>query len=295
MPPDLYTRLIWYMEHAREDQIEALPPYDLVFNTIGDPDLASASRDAVSRFLARCARPVLNDPAMIARTHRDLTPGLLGDLQDVFVPATARISAETLERFGLDLAVARAGLPTPVLARPIGSHGGRGLERAESDEALEALGAKLAGQDVYVTQYCDYRSADGLYRKGRVIFIDRRPYPYHWAISEHWLVHYETAGMGPELARQAEERRFLEAPDSVIGARAMAAIAAIGRRLDLDYCGVDFSVLPDGRVLVFEANATMFVHPEPPGGALDYKNPAVRAIIDAFQAHLGQVAGIVDT
>jgi len=295
MPPQRYTRLIWYMEHARDDQWGALPPYELVFNTIGDPDLAVGSAEPVRRFLARCARPVLNDPAKVARTHRDRTPQLLGDIADVLVPAAARLSAETIERLGLDLAVARAGLSGPVLVRPIGSHGGRGLARAETDEALQVLGAELAGQDLYVTQYCDYRSADGLYRKGRMIFINRAPYPYHWAISDHWLVHYESAGMGPQPDRQAEERRFLAAPDQVIGARAVAALAAIGQRLDLDYCGVDFSLTPDGRVLVFEANATMFVHPEPPGSALDYKNPAVLQIIDAFQAHLTQLASHTDT
>ena len=58
------------------------------------------------------------------------------------------------------------------------------------------------------------------------------------------------------------------------------------QRLDLDYCGVDFSLLPDGRVLVFEANATMLVHPEPENGPLAHKNPAVATICEAFQALL---------
>lgn len=290
MPPNLYTRLIWYMEHARDDQFAGLPPYDLVFNTIGDPDLGAQAQAPVARFLARNSRPLLNDPAQVARTHRDQTPTLLGDLEDVVVPLTVRISAAAVARLGLDQAVAHARLITPVLVRPIGSHGGRGLVRAETDEALEALGASLGGGDVYVTQYCDYRARDGRFRKGRMIFIDRQPYPYHWAISDDWLVHYETAGMGGQAERQAEERRFLEAPETVIGARAMAAITRIGARLDLDYGGVDFSVLADGQVLVFEANATMFVHPEPPDSELAYKAAAVTRIIDAFQAHLSRLA-----
>lgn len=62
----------------------------------------------------------------------------------------------------------------------------------------------------------------------------------------------------PDIAASFADR--LEA--FVLGERAMAAIAAIGRRLDLDYGGMDFTLLADGRLFVFEANATMLVHGE---------------------------------
>jgi tetratricopeptide (TPR) repeat protein len=288
MPSRRYTRLVWYMEHAREDQFAQLPAFDLVFNTIGDPDLAGPSREPVRRFLATCARSVLNDPDKIARTHRDLTPALLGDLEGVVTPMAVRLTGPS----NLVQAIAEAGLQAPVLVRPLGSHGGKGLERADTLAALAKLDGVYGGQDVYVTRYCDYRSPDGRYRKGRMIFVDRKPYPYHWAISDHWLVHYESAGMEGDVERQAEERRFLEDPAALIGEAAMAAIAKIGARLDLDYCGLDFSILPDGRVLVFEANATMLVHPEAEESELAYKNPAVTRIVDAFQARLKLAAAL---
>ena len=60
-------------------------------------------------------------------------------------------------------------------------------------------------------------------------------------------------------------------------------IAAIGRRLDLDYGGIDFALLPDGRVFVFEANATMLVHRERNDGVLSHKNLHVQRIADAFE------------
>jgi Tfp pilus assembly protein PilF len=281
MPPERYARLIWYMEHARAEDIAAAPPFDVVFNTIGDPDLAAPSAAAVRAFLAGCARPALNDPDKVARTRRDLIPGLLGDLNGVVAPAAVRLEAGRL---------GETGLTPPLLLRPTGSHGGQGLALAENAQALDALAPAFAGQAAYATQFHDYRSADGRFRKGRMIFVDRRPYPYHWAVSDHWLVHYESAGMGGDAARQAEERRFLDDPEAALGAAAFAAVCEIGRRLDLDYCGLDFSLLPDGRVLVFEANATMFVHPEPQDGELAYKNPAVRRITEAFQAHLAAAA-----
>jgi len=87
-----------------------------------------------------------------------------------------------------------------------------------------------------------------------------------------------------------EERRFLDDARAALGERAWHAVEAIGRRLDLDYGGIDFTLLPDGRVFVFEANATMLTHYERGGGPLAHKNPYVQRIFDAFerlQASLG--------
>jgi hypothetical protein len=88
-----------------------------------------------------------------------------------------------------------------------------------------------------------------------------------------------------DAAKTQEESRFLQNPIATLGVTAMDSLRAIGDRLDLDYAGIDFACLPDGRLLVFEANATMLVHPETLA-ILDYKNPFVRAIRDAFGALL---------
>ena len=75
-------------------------------------------------------------------------------------------------------------------------------------------------------------------------------------------------------------------PRGRAGARGLAAVEAIGRRLDLDYAGLDFTVLPDGRVLVFEANATMLVHLHDAEGDFPYKHALVPRILEAFEAML---------
>ena len=46
------------------------------------------------------------------------------------------------------------------------------------------------------------------------------------------------------------------------------------------------AVVPDGRVFVFEANATMLVHPN--NGVLTHKNPYVQRIVDAFEQLLAR-------
>jgi tetratricopeptide (TPR) repeat protein len=283
LPQDRFTRINWIVEYATEDQASELPLYDLVFNAIGDPDLAGPTRAPVERFLAVQNRPVFNDPGKISRTFRHLIPKLLADLPDVQTPKTLRLTAEAVAQTGLAEQIADARLTWPLLIRPIGSHGGKGLIRVEGSDDL-AQADLPRDRDLYVTAFRDYRSPDGAWRKYRMIFIDRRPYPYHAAISDNWLVHYETAAMLERPERLAEELRFLEDPLGAIGDKAMKAVEAIGRRLDLDYCGVDFSVLPDGSVLVFEANATMLAHPEKSDSVLAPKNPHVQRIFNAFEA-----------
>ncbi len=284
IPPQLYTRLNWFIEYAHPAQMTALPAYDVVFNAIGDQDLAGPTAENVARFLAICEAPVFNRPDRIERTCRHMVPELFAAIAGLVIPAVARLDATTIAARGLTLAANDAGVPTPLLARPIGSHGGKGLTLIEAD--VDAAEPPVPGLDHYVTAFHDFRSSDGLYRKYRVIFVDRRPYPYHLAISPDWMVHYETSGTAQHAERLAEEQRFLDDPQAALGKPAMEVLRAIAARMDLDFCGTDFTLLDDGRVMLFEANATMLVHPEDADGPLAHKNVYVERILAAFRAML---------
>jgi hypothetical protein len=260
LPRATTTRIKLFVAYATEAQWAALPPYDIVFNAIGDADLLppGAWWDRLPQ------HRILNEPACVARTRRDRLPCLLADLDDVVVPKVAR----------------HAGVPTqdlrlPAIVRPIGAHGGKGV-------TLVHTAPEIPPEPAYLTEFHDYRSPDGLYRKYRMIFVGGIAFPAHLAISSHWLVHYFSADMAASAWKRDEERAFLDDPAFVIGGRAMTAVAQIGRRLDLDYAGVDFSVLPDGRVLVFEANATMAVNLDDDPALFDYRHRAVRQIFAGF-------------
>jgi hypothetical protein len=269
---DRYTVVKWLIDYATPEQPGTLPGYDIVLNAIGEPDLPASVHAAVERFRGGCPLAFINSPERVQRTCRTMLPDLLRGVAALVVPPVR------LWRSGeaVDASI------LPALVRPVGAHGGEGLALAQTSEELVQ---RLAGpHDHYVTAFRDFRSPDGAWRKYRVVFVDRRPYPYHLAIADHWLVHYYTSNMGAHAERREEERRFLTDPAAAIGAQALAAVAAVGERLGLDYGGIDFSVLADGRVLVFEANATMVVHPETPDGPFAYKNQAVQTILDAFDA-----------
>ena len=271
IPASRYDRLIWFLAYAEG------PPgqdYDVAFNAFADADAAAAQALRLAAFARDSDKPLLNPPERIARTARDGAQALFADIADLVIPETRRVR-EAADLQGLDEA-------SRWLLRPLGSHGGERVKQLSLAEAT----ARLDGRPQYLTAYHDFRSADGLYRKYRVFFVDRAPYPYHLAASRDWLVHYQTSLTPSTPALIGEERRFLENPEAALGARAFRAICEVGRRMDLDFAGVDFAVLEDGRALLFEANATMLVHPEPPEGPLRHKNPFVQRILEAFWARL---------
>ena len=288
MPRSRYASHVWYAEFARFG--ETPPPVDLILNAMGDPDVARPLAPAAQRYLATSSAPLINPPDKVARTRRHDMAALLAGIEDLVVPAVARLPALSQRPAGVLAWLASYGLAAPALVRPAGSHGGRGLVLAKNAASLAATLGEIEGE-AYVTAFYDFASPDEQYRKYRMIFIDRQPMPYHLAIAPGWLVHHETSGMEGDESRRAEEMAFLADPRAALGDRALAAIEALGQRLDLDYCGADFSLLPDGRVLLFEANATMLVHPEDPDGPFAAKTPYVEAIIGRFQALLAARAG----
>ena len=282
LPEASFTRIWWFIGHGRT-AAAALPAYDVVFNAIGDPDMSGQADAAVSAFLRHCTKPVLNDPARVRLTRRDLLPDALADIDGLATPRIVRLAPGATATDATREA-ANAGIELPVLLRPAGSHGGVGVLRVE-DWATVSM---PTGPAWYLSHFHDCFSPDGFTRKYRGIFVDRVFYPYHLAISPNWLAHYYTADMDAHGWKLAEELRFLTDPEASLGAGGYAALQEAGRRLDLDYCGIDFTLLQDGQILVFEANPTMLVHPEKPDGALAFKNTAVSRIITAVREMIGR-------
>ena len=271
----------WMLEFGDEEHERRLPPYHVVLNVVGDADQGAAALAKVAEFERRTQAPFLNRAAHILRTRRDRIGLLFEGIDGLVIPHCVRLSQSERARLAPDLALAQSALRVPVLLREAGRHGGETVRRLDTDEAFAQAWQEGSG-DAYLTEYRDYASPDGFYRKYRVIFVDRQPFPYHLAISPHWLVHYFSADMIEHDAKREEELRFLADMDGVLGPRAVAALHEVGHRLDLGYGGIDFSLLPDGRILLFEANATMLVHPEDKDGVLATKNPFIDHIFDAF-------------
>jgi len=252
-----------------------LPPCDIAFNAIANMDRAGPFLETAEALIGRLGCPVLNPPAKVARTRRDSTPLELAGIPGLEVPATRRVGRDELAALDIPVGV-------PVLVRPTGSHGGEDLVRVGDRAEMAALLAALPHPEFYLTPYVDYRSPDGMYRKYRLIFVDRRVFPYHLAVNQDWLVHYFRADMEHQAALRQEEEAFLEDWRSVFPGRLGEAVEEVARRLDLDYAGIDCSITADGTVLLFEANASMLVHLHDPTETFAYKYRAVPRIFAAL-------------
>ena len=135
-------------------------------------------------------------------------------------------------------------------------------------------------------EYVDLRGADGRVRKYRVMAIGGALYPLHLAVSREWKVHYFSADMVSDAGHRAEDERFLAGPVEAIGAAAWAALERVRDALGLEYAGIDFGIDAAGRIVVFEANATMIVLPPGPDSMWNYRRAPVARVIEAVRAML---------
>jgi aromatic-L-amino-acid/L-tryptophan decarboxylase len=260
-----------------------LPPHRLVFNAIGDAELAGPALTAAKSVLALSTAPVINQPAAVEATGRAANAQRLARLPGVVTAATATLPRELLTASDALSTLARHGFEFPLLLRTPGFHTGRHFPRVERPEGLPGALAELPGRELTVIQYLDARGPDGKVRKYRVMMIDGQLYPLHLAISSHWKVHYFTAEMSGHAAHRAEDAEFLENMPGVLGPRAMEALARIQEALGLEYAGIDFGMNARGEVLLFEANATMVVNPPEPDEQWAYRRPAVERIYTAVR------------
>jgi glutathione synthase/RimK-type ligase-like ATP-grasp enzyme len=263
-----------------------LRPHDLVWNAIGDADLAADALLAAQRVLALTSAPVLNRPAAVMATGRAQNAQRLHGLPGVVTAKTATLPRALLEAPDGGAALARHGFAFPLLLRTPGFHTGRYFVRVEEAAGLAAALAELPGHELNVMEYLDARGRDGKSRKYRAMMIGGRLYPLHAAISSDWKIHYFTAEMAENAAHRAEDAAFLEDMAGVLGTRAMEGLGRIQNTLGLDYAGVDFGLNAAGEVLVFEANATMVVNPPAAGAMWEYRRPAVERIFAAVREML---------
>ncbi|HSZ75053.1 MAG TPA: tetratricopeptide repeat protein [Rhizomicrobium sp.] len=248
-----------------------LPPHTIIFNAIGDADFCPDALDAAERIVDRAGTKIINAPALVHTTGRAANAARLADVPGVRAP-----HIKELRRADID---GTKDMKFPLLLRSKGFHTGQHFVRVESTEELRAAAAELPGDILLAIEYLDARGSDGMARKYRVMYIGGELYPIHLAISAGWKVHYFTADMAENAAYREEERKFLEDMAMALGAPAVAALTRIGEKLGLDYCGIDFALDHDGRVIVFEANATMVINPPPPEPIWDYRRaPIARAL-----------------
>ena len=228
-----------------------MPPADVVLNAVCDPDTNARALATVDALQRELSLPAVNAPERVMQTTRDGVHRLLSAHAGVRMPATIRIRPRV--RNDVTAMAGTAGLGRPFLVREPGSHGGTKLALLGAGDRLDVLDQfAFDGREYYVTEFVDFRSPDGIYRKYRVIVIDGVLYPRHLVAATTWNIHAaERAELMGDPAYQREEEEFLRG----FMAADHPVFGTIASALGLDFFGVDFALDAGGNVIVFEANA----------------------------------------
>lgn len=271
-----------YFRQARRPDIDG---YDIFLNLITEPEKNNRVLENLRKLLRGQPGRVINRPEAILRTTRDQVARRLGGIDGLIVPRAIRLYGG--QRDNARRTIERSELRFPLILRQSGTHTGRIVGLFNTiDDLLASL--PLTGE-LIATEYFEFASPDGLYRKYRIFFIGGHLIFRHMLVSESWNVHASARDnfmaqrqdlVDEEAARFDQEYGGLPAP-------AIAALQSIRERLGLDFFGVDFALPPSGGVLLFEANATMNFIYFPDGTQFAYLKKCIAPATRALRELLG--------
>jgi len=229
----------------------------LILNTVCEPDSNLEALKQANELIKPLNVPVLNHPDILLKTTRDNIYKLFNGTEGIRVPKTLRIAPKYLG--DVEKLIQDGVLAVPLIFRQAGLHNGLLTFLLETPDQLPELEQfAFDGRDYYVTEFADYRSQDGLYRKARFFIIDGKTYARHLLVSRHWNIHSGSRKelMENDLDLQEEEKKFLSGPNSEI----LRHCQSIYEKLKLDFFGIDCHISDDNELLIFEINACMRSH-----------------------------------
>ncbi|CAK0767616.1 RimK family alpha-L-glutamate ligase [Gammaproteobacteria bacterium] len=294
---DVSLQLLYLLPDA--DWPTTIPDHDVMMVAVGESDESQSLLQQLTFYMTDWPRPVINYPEGISRLSRDRVCAIFQGLSGIEMPLSVRLSRADLQALASGEKAIFSVLPDggfPIIIRPIGSHAGTNLEKMMTVEDIAAYLQRVPDQGFYISRFVDYRSRDGLFRKYRVVLIEGVPFICHFAVSEHWVIHYANAGMSDSAAKRVEEAHCMETFDSDFAVRHGPALKTIYEHIGLSYFGIDCAETQSGELLLFEIDNSMVVHALDPEDIFPYKKPAMRKVFTAFRKMLENAAqaGISD-
>jgi hypothetical protein len=263
-----------------------LDKVDIIINLISDTDINPVSLSIVEVLTRNSAR-VINRAEHVRLSDRMTTASTLAAVDNLIVPQTLRINDATFER----MHDAARRMVFPILVRQAGQHGGNFSGRFDSAEQLAQL--KITpNRDYFLTEYRDYQSEDGLYRKCRFFFFGETLVWRHQLISENWNVHANSRGDYMALHSRAilEEKQVLADGPAALHPMTQKVLADIRRSTQTHIFGVDCAILPDNTVLLFETNPNMSFYPFSDDTQFDYNRNCITVAVQALKDTIEGVA-----
>ena len=255
----------------------ATPGHDLIFVAISESQPNLPILVLAKRLCSRWHIPVINHPDRIPDLARDRAYRLLQNISELEIPDTLRVSRDAL------LAHAAMIPDFPLILGPLDSHAGQGLALLQQQAELDIYLTQHIEDVYYVSNYIDYRSCDGQFRKYRIVFVEGAAFLCHMAISSHWMVHYLNAGMTDSPVKRAEEAEMMAHFDRNFVSKHQRTFSNLINAVGLDDFGIDCAETPEGELLVFEVANTMVVHDMDPEDLYPYKKQNMNRVFAEFQ------------
>lgn len=247
--------------HPKRTKYPIYSTTEVFFNELSDPDNSGNMLRYCHRFLEKLEkkRPikVINPPAKVLQLTRDQVYLRLKDIEGVVAPKTILCKPDSPDAL-MGLAKEH-DIPFPFLVRSSGLHGGQDLQKIRGPEDFPLLHRyAYDGRSFYLTHFIDFKGERGNYSKIRLAVVEGVPYLRHRISDDDWCIHsHNREHMNKREDWIQEEVDFFNSFDSDIKPKIQARIASIANALDLDYFGIDASILSDGQILLFEANPAM--------------------------------------
>ena len=229
-----------------------LARFDVLLNLVTDADQNPKVLANLVKLLKTYDGRVINRPERVLRSTREQVAAVCAGLPHVEAPRAIRIGPGGR---------APPDFPFPAILRLAGTHTGRviGLVRS-AEELAEQL---VKGRQHILTEFREFRSGDGLYRKYRFVFIGGEIVMRHLLVSDDWNVHAADRArfMRPRPELIAEERDAIGYGMQGFPHGVRTGLAAIRDAVGLDLFGLDCAITAAGDLILFEANATMNFFP----------------------------------
>ncbi|MCP4597010.1 hypothetical protein [Neptuniibacter sp.] len=236
----------------------------LVVNEVSDPDSHAILLKQLSQKLKSVPSPVINSPSQIELTKRSNTANILAPIKGVRVPHTIECRPQSVAAI---LQIWQKHFQKkPVILRAAGDHGGKSTLKLTRKTVPKLDQFALDGRVFTLSEYIDYKSEDGLYRKYRFALVAGRVILRHMIVSNHWMIHSRSRNYMDENPQYYDEEQSVldeylkQVPDSVL-----QKLSQINELVGLDYIGLDCT-LRNNEILVFELNANMNIlvntHPQ---------------------------------
>lgn len=280
---------------TRSDQKFDVGQVDIVLNNVvnGQQLAVLGALEVAKRACESFGVEVVNPPEFAVRTTRQKNHDAFKCSDRYIYPKTMTFNSIGVDRLALaDQIIEEIGVP--VIVRPSETQMSRGAELCRTEVEVRKRLESWNHYDICAIKYYDFVDGLGNVRQYRIASVGGVLYPDRLNVSPRWHSHRGGARSENgwyENGYDKLESLYLSEPEIVLGANPAEIFKTFTDRIGLDIFGIDFGIDKDGRIVIFEVNATMNLFNRKNDALCPYKAKYSRLFQDNVRDYLMQRSG----